>query len=475
MATTREQAEAYGYASRRMTTSFLQGADEGRLDPRRRLNRATASGIAMAVLIMAGFGIAGWLGGGQGPELPGSGAVVAGDNGDRYLVVDGVVHPALNLASALLAGGGAVTEVRQAVVDEAPHGLPVGIPGAPDALPDAGDLSDAEWTLCAVPSETGGDPTTTALYVSVPGLAPDADRAPAVLAQTEDDHLWLLADGRRYALEATVRDRLGLPTAPVRLPAHVLATVPEAPAITSPQLDGAGREPDVPLPFDAAVGDVAHSDEGPTAQYFLVRADGLVAVSELEYALLTTSAGADHEIDATQAAQAPRSADTTRPGDPAWPETLPAPVALERDQPLCVSTTPGDRRGDTPWRATVHLPTDLPQPPGLTPIEPTEAGRLGPLDRVYLPHGSGALVRSATSAGSAGTHTLVTSGGLAYPVASADAVRRLGYPPEDIPALPSAFVDLLPAGPLLDPEAAAEEQHGAAPAEQEDDPEEEEQ
>ena len=63
MASTREQAEAYAYENRRRTTSLIRGADEARLDPRRRLNRALSGGVAIGILIMAGFGIAGWLGG----------------------------------------------------------------------------------------------------------------------------------------------------------------------------------------------------------------------------------------------------------------------------------------------------------------------------------------------------------------------------------------------------------------------------
>ncbi len=260
MATTREQAEAYEYAKRRMTTSLLRGTDEARRDPRRRLNRSLGSGIAVGVLVAAVFGIVGWLGGGSGPDLPNDGAVVVGDGGDPYVVQDGVVYPALNLASALLVGGGQLTEVRQGTLNEAPRGLPVGIPGAPDALPDADELVDDDWTLCATPSETGGDPVQTALYVSVPGVAAEESDA-TVLVEAEDGGLWLLAEGRRYALDQPVAELLGLREEPVPLPREVIDTVPEGPAIAVPEpRDGAGEPPSAELPFEAAVGDVAHTD-----------------------------------------------------------------------------------------------------------------------------------------------------------------------------------------------------------------------
>ncbi|MFB4193461.1 type VII secretion protein EccB [Streptomyces carpaticus] len=460
MATTREQAEAYAYDNRRRTTSLFRGTDEARTDPRRRLNRALGSGVAVGVLIMAGFGIAGMLGAGRGPGLPATGAVVAGGSGDRYVVSDGTVHPALNLASALLAGGGEVTTVRQSVLDAAPRGLPVGIPGAPDALPSADALVEDLWTLCAVPAENGGDPARTALYVSVPEAAATGEDPATVLAEDEDGALWLLTEGRRYALEQGIRDLLSLTRDPVQLPLRIIATLPEGPEITIPEPgSGTGDTPGAELPFPAAVGDLAHTAPGGgSPQFFLVRPDGLVSLPELVHTLLGAHATTDHTVSATEAARAPRSAESA-PGDRSWPEARPVATDPGRNQPVCVSTPPGGQPGDAPWQATVHLPATLPEPGGLTPVRSGD-GRLGALDEIWVPAGSGAVVRATTSAGAGGTYTLVTDGGLAYPFASPEAVERLRYAPGAAPTVPASFVGLLPAGPVLDPLAAVVEQKG---------------
>lgn len=462
MATTRELAEAYAYEHRRRVTALLRGADEAQHDPRRRLNRALGGGVAIGILIMAGFGIAGWLGGGRGPQLPDTGAVVVGDDGDRYVVSDGTVHPALNLASALLVGGGEVTRVRQATLDEAPRGLPVGIPGAPDALPDAGDLRDGAWTLCAVPAESGGPPAETALYIAVPGVAPRGEQpaGSTVLARQDDGALWLLTEGRRYALTENVRDLLALRRAePVPLPREFIATLPEGPALEIPEPGpDAGAEPEVALPVPAAVGDLAHTTGG-APQFYLVRPDGLVSLSELVYTLLLPGAAEDHELSAADAARAPRS-EQPAPGDRSWPDALPAAQDPARNQPVCVSTPPGAEPGDAPWLATVHLPRTMPEPAGVTPVT-AGGGRLGLLDRIYLPAGSGAVVRATTSAAAGGAYTLVTDSGTAYPFASPDAVERLRYQPAEAPSVPKTFVGLLPTGPVLDPDRAARE-HPAA-------------
>lgn len=460
MATTRERSEAYAYANRRMSTSVLRGTDEARFDPRRRLNRSLGAGVAVGVLLMAGFGIAGWLGGGSGPALPKDGAVVAGDS--AYVLVDGVAHPALNLSSARLAGGGEPTEVRRTALRDAPVGLPVGIPDAPDALPDADDLLDGAWTLCATPSETGGLPVPTALYVSVPDVPtgnPDAREGATLLVETEGEEVWLLAEGRRYAVGPDVREALGLTREPVPLPGDIVATVPMGPEIVIPHPGrGTGENPSVELPFDAAVGDLARTeDTGAGRQLYLVRRDGLATVSELVYTLLRSRDVEEHTI-ALPDARSARS--PHHPGDPAWPDQVPEAAEPERGQPVCVSTPPGSRPGDTPWQASVHLPRTMPASERTAPVEARDRTRLGLLDRMYLPAGSGVLVRSVSSAGAGGTYTLVTDSGTAYPIASPEAVQSLGYDPATARSMPTDFVDLLPRGPVLDPEEAAKERTG---------------
>ncbi|MFE7136677.1 type VII secretion protein EccB [Streptomyces sp. NPDC057644] len=466
MATTRELAEAHTYENRRQATGLLRGADEALHDPRRRVNRSLAGGTAIGVLIMAGFGIAGWLGGGRGPSLPENGAVVVSKSGDRYVVSDGTVHPALNLSSALLVGGGKVTEVRREALDKAPRGLPVGIPAAPDALPESKDLTGAPWTVCTVPATDTESRPRTYVYVAVPQAAPPpgstAAASATVLARAPDGKLWLLTEGRRYQVSESVAATLGLQsTEQVPLSDAVLATLPEAPAISLPTV-AKGGPVTAPLPVKAVVGDVAHSDlDGPNPQYYTVRADGLVAVSELVYTLLRATAVGQHRLTPAQAAQAPRST-ATPPGDPAWPEKLPRVDRLERGLPLCVSTSVGSAPGAAAWQALVHLPRATPAPKGLTAVAPADGSTIGPVSGVYARPGRGVLVRSSASAGTGGTYTLINDAGTAYPFADAEAVERLRFEPAEVPALPAPFVDLLPRGPVLDPRAAAAEHTGGA-------------
>ena len=90
-------------------------------------------------------------------------------------------------------------------------------------------------------------------------------------------------------------------------------------------------------------------------QSFVVLVDGLAPVSELTAALLVAAGAAEVPVDPATASAAPRSR-ARAVGDPGWPEVVPQPVGPQRDQPLCLSTTPGAPAGDAPWTVRMSLP-----------------------------------------------------------------------------------------------------------------------
>ena len=348
MATTKEQAEAYGYEGRRQATTLVTGRDEARTDPRRRVNRVTAAGVLVGVLVMAGFGIAGFLGAGRGPALPESGAVLVSGSGDRYVVVDGRLHPALNLASALLVGGGSVTQVRPAGLDALPRGLPVGIPEAPDALPSPERLSAAPWTVCAVPSGAATLPPEVTVRVGAPEPATGAVGAgQAVLATGPANTPWLLNQGRRYRLGDDAARRVGQQRAtPLTLPAEILDLLPEGPPIAAPGVAGPGA-PAAGVPRTWVVSDVVRVQAGGSVRESLaVLPDGVVPVSELTAALLVSAGSNEVAADPATAASARRSR-TAALGDPGWPEAVPRarrPAARPAAVPVDHPGGPGRRR-----------------------------------------------------------------------------------------------------------------------------------
>ncbi|MFB9239673.1 type VII secretion protein EccB [Plantactinospora siamensis] len=460
MATTRDHVAAYDYESRRRVTSLVLGVDDAGRDPHRRLNRTLVGSLVIAVLVMAGFGIAGLLGGGRGPSLPDAGAVLVKGSGDRYVLVDGVLHPALNLSSALLVGGGKPVEVRASALDGRRRGLPVGIPGAPDGMPQR--LATGPWTVCVLPSGSQVvQPDVTVLAGAPAPTQGMLGRNSAVLAQ-DGGTTWLITLGRRYRLAGNTRGVLGFQDVrPMAVPARVLDTLPEGPEIAVPPVPHGGTPP-TSLPDRAAVGDVIQTQvSGQHPSYWLAQFDGISPITPLTATLL--QAGDSKLIHLDSAAVNVPTSHQPVPGKAGWPKDVPSPVDPVRGQPLCVSTTPGAPPGDAPWAATVSLPPTLPTPSSAPPIA-TRAGENRDLaTSVSITPGTGAFVLATTTAGQDGGYNLITESGQRFPIISADAVARLQLKIDAATRLPLPFVALLPSGPTLDPEAAAQEYQGSHP------------
>ncbi len=118
----------------------------------------------------------------------------------------------------------------------------------------------------------------------------------------------------------------------------------------------------------------------------------------------------------------------------AWIDAVPAGPDLDA-LPADIETT------DFAVRACVTHPSGEPASIRVDPVVPST-------DEVYVPRGRGAVVVSPVGA----VH-IVTDDGRGFPLASADLLARLGYPEVKPVTVPAELLALLPAGPLLDPEA----------------------
>jgi hypothetical protein len=107
----------------------------------------------------------------------------------------------------------------------------------------------------------------------------------------------------------------------------------------------------------------------------------------------------------------------------------------------------------------VSLPPAVPTG-GTEPVFTEAADVPGVADEVIVPRGGGAFGEGSTASGGDGTLTLITDSGRRYAVPTPDAAARLRYDPSTARTVPAPFVRLLPAGPSLDPDVAAEEYTG---------------
>lgn len=160
--TTKPQVNGYRFIIRRMEHALVRRDVRMLHEPMRGQARSLLVGGVLAALVMAGFGIAAWIS--PAPDVGDSAIILAEDSGALYVrvegervpgrdasvAVDAVLHPALNLASArLVAGESADPErVPDDHLPDTRRGAVVGIPGAPQRLPDRSDQVSGPWTVC---------------------------------------------------------------------------------------------------------------------------------------------------------------------------------------------------------------------------------------------------------------------------------------------------------------------------------------
>lgn len=465
MWTQRDQIQAYQFLRRRLVSALVVADANHPISPTRRLVIGGALGLAVTVLVVAGFGISGvlhppaksdWRRGGQ--------VIVEKETGTRFVLgQDGQLHPVLNYASArLLAGGdGSKTvDVKAGTLAAVPRGAALGITGAPDSLPMPGRLVDGPWTAC---THTPASRPEAAAPVATLILGPHSAGAPVgagqgLVVRVPSGERFLLADGRRFPIDgAAAQAALGYDAVPPLTvsPAFITA-LPTGRDLRLIGVSGAGAQGVTIGGLPTRVGQVLQmGTAGTPMHYYLVRADGLAAVTQTEanlalwnpanraaYGAATPAARIVYAYDV---AAAPRSA---TPPDTGYPQAVPSPVTVARTSAVCAE-------GNGLAGASLFVSPDLPLPPGASATVTAAApGRLV-ADQVYVPPAEGALVTVTQSPDATpGTVYLVTDTGRRYPVSDANAVSALGYGSASPARVAPSVLSLLPTGVALDPVAA---------------------
>ncbi|WP_292974835.1 type VII secretion protein EccB [Mycobacterium sp.] len=294
---TRHQISGWRFLIRRISNGVALRDTRMLTNPLRRQGRALSVGALIGAVVLAGAFILSVLkptgNGGSHPIL------AERSSNALYVVVNDVLHPVLNLASARLIVGKPddPTVVKDKEIDRYPLGNTMGIPDAPARMVQS-TARDARWMVCD--AEGGTEAGTTVIFgdpIAGNGHAAAMAGGAAELATSDGGKtIWLIWGGKRSRIDlnnAAVTAAVGInaDTAPPRhINRALLNMIPEAAPMVVPFVGNAGDPPRFvwPVPGKQAppIAAVVVDKEDNQTRYYVVTADGLQAISPVVAAIL---------------------------------------------------------------------------------------------------------------------------------------------------------------------------------------------
>lgn len=468
MQSRRDQVQAHMFVMGRLTSGVLRLEPDGLDQPVSRTSKGMMGGLVVAVLIGLVVALYGFIvpGGNTKWKTPGA-LVVVKDSGARYLSLDGVLHPVLNMTSAKLLAGDQMTvaNVSAKSLREAPRGAPVGLIGAPDALPAATNLTRGAWLACGtrVRDDTGAVTSRLALAVGMTPAGRILGTGEAVPVAGPDGVNYLLWNGQRLRMDPADNVVQAFASAGADFPsvtAAFLNTVPAGPDLAVPPVESIGAPGPNLGGAPTRLGQLFADGSG---NRYLLSRQGLVSLTPTLFALLSSAprtqakayGGGRIEVRSLGPGDlaghlAPPAATTSLTHDGALPVSVPRIAQVSLQQAVCERIVPGASGSSTSLMIVdAGAVTGAPPDSGAGIVPDCLAAQ-----SIAVKPGVGAVVNATLSGGGSGAaYFLVTDGGVKYPVPDGDSLSALGYGSEAATVLPVAWLNLLPTGPALTPSA----------------------
>jgi type VII secretion protein EccB len=445
-----DSLQAQRFMNRRLRAALLEGDAESGARPLARLGAGTYAGVFVTVALLAIVGIVGVLrpGGSTAWQEPGA-FIVEKETGARYVYLDEVLHPILNYSSAKLLLGSRlhVVTVTGRSMENTTRGPVIGIPMAPDALPDAAHIVGTSWSVCAIGKAGDRQPYRTAIFPGRAAAGTAMGDADAYLVLTSAGYYRLIWSGHAYPIPEEWLAALGYPAAAaLAVDDDFVEVLPVGEQMAPPAIAGIGQ-PGPALPGSAAATVVGSIYADRVNTYYLMTQDGLATLTPLQAQLLL----ADTRLAA------------------AYQGSKPSPLPISQSQATEMPAIPLTGLG-AGAAAPLSVPELTPLPPGQQQLCIRYADQqapqivVGPAEQasgtaaglVQLPSGSGALVAARPNPDTAGTTvSLITDTGTRFPVADQGTLEQLGLTGVSVAQLPEELVELVPEGVLLDLAAAA--------------------
>ncbi|MGP4014992.1 type VII secretion protein EccB [Saccharopolyspora sp. 5N708] len=435
MQTQRDHVHAYQFLMGRMSSALVVNDPASAEVPSRRALTGLIIGIVLALLIAIGFGVYGLIRPGGNTSWRQSGAIVVErETGTRYVNVDGLLHPTVNYASAMLLQGAnaKVQLISRASLVDAPRGVPIGIPDAPQALPTVDNLVGSHWLACL----PDAGPTAQGVNLDFDPATP-ADLLPPdryALVEAVGGVQYLLSNGMKHRVaDPTVTAALGMAAVrPVPAPQPWLNALPEGQVLSVAEIEDAGKAGPAVGGRPHPVGQLfEHHAANGAVELFVLRADGLAPLSRTEFQLLDARPGSPDPvpIDAAAVVSTPRSPDrslTQRIPDLSgarWEDPGARAICL-RQVPVGAQVT-SQVAFAARWEAT------------------------SPSVRVPLGHGVVVASMPAPPRQRVPDRYLITDQGIRYLMPDDDSIRALGFSGAPVYPIANELLSALPPGPEL--------------------------
>ncbi|NLU79865.1 type VII secretion protein EccB [Micromonospora sp. HNM0581] len=319
MQTQRDHVHAHTFMMGRLSSALVGGDPTGAEIPGRRAQTGLLAGVIVLVLVLGGFAVYGWIVPGGSRAYRQAGVIlVEKETGNRYVVVDGIMHQVPDLASAMLIQGAAghVKLISKNSLTGVPRGAPLGLVGAPRQLPTADALTQGPWLAClpsSVAPAGGGIGLGVQLDPSSPTTALPPDRF--LVVRDVAGVRYLLSNQLKYRIDdEAVLVALGAAAIdPPPAPRMWLGWLREGPALAPAEIAGAGEPGPAVDGRRYPVGMLFRQRTATgSAQHFVLRQDGLAPMSRTEF-LIADAATAQPPVEVGSAAivAARRSADRT--------------------------------------------------------------------------------------------------------------------------------------------------------------------
>ncbi len=261
-----------------------------------------------------------------------------------------------------------------------------------------------------------------------------------MLVTTGQGDDWVLWTGQRLSIAGPVMLSLFGTAPPQQVPVAWLDALPQGPDFAAPAVSGAGRLVAGPAGGLVPVGKVFFiAGSGPAQQDFVVLASGqLASISPTQAQLLEREPGEPAPQAISPSQLTARLSGTSIP-DHGLPARVPALASTT--SPLCLRYGSGGLQISSGGRV----------PAGAISTGAVNAAQV---DQVWLPPDHGALVGASPGAVS---YFLLT-GARRYALSAQAVASVLGYQlAGQSTVLPASVLDLVPAGPALDPAVATQQ------------------